>query len=384
MSASQPPPENVQSNRSSSYGSSWSAPPDGSAPSRGDPGSQANPRAVPAAPPAAGSRGFQPAHGYGTVRDSARGYGTVRDSAGGYGAGRGYGANYGMPVRARRSGAEIGHLIGVCIVLFLFILRRLAPYMGEHSDPLARLLLGILLDSLTWFMVGAIIQAVRRRPTAMTVAAFVSMGLRVVSQLALWGNLLGVIVDLVLLLALGIVGFVSTRANRNIDGRPVPVTLAAGVCTEFAVRGVAFFAGMSYYVMIRMFGPEALVPGPWFSLNSSLIFSLPPVIPLSLFLISIAGAMLGLSGILAPHGSGARGRLVAGSLITACACIAFYALPAVLNPRFAEFPPTPRPIPALVIVILLLLGMTLPVLTSGRQWFDARKRAKAAPAAGAR
>ena len=141
---------------------------------------------------------------------------------------------------------------------------------------------------------------------------------------------------------------------------------------------------MSYYVMIRMFGPEALVPGPWFSLNSSLIFSLPPVIPLSLFLISIAGAMLGLSGILAPHGSGARGRLVAGSLITACACIAFYALPAVLNPRFAEFPPTPRPIPALVIVILLLLGMTLPVLTSGRQWFDARKRAKAAPAAGAR
>ena len=250
MSASQPPPENVQSNRSSSYGSSWSAPPDGSAPSRGDPGSQANPRAVPAAPPAAGSRGFQPAHGYGTVRDSA----------GGYGAGRGYGANYGMPVRARRSGAEIGHLIGVCIVLFLFILRRLAPYMGEYSDPLARLLLGILLDSLTWFMVGAIIQAVRRRPTAMTVAAFVSMGLRVVSQLALWGNLLGVIVDLVLLLALGIVGFVSTRANRNIDGRPVPVTLAAGVCTEFAVRGVAFFAGMSYYVMIRMFGPEALVP----------------------------------------------------------------------------------------------------------------------------
>lgn len=188
MSASQPPPENVQSNRSSSYGSSWSAPPDGSAPSRGDPGSQANPRAVPAAPPAAGSRGFQPAHGYGTVRDSARGYGTVRDSAGGYGAGRGYGANYGMPVRARRSGAEIGHLIGVCIVLFLFILRRLAPYMGEYSDPLARLLLGILLDSLTWFMVGAIIQAVRRRPTAMTVAAFVSMGLRVVSQLARIGR----------------------------------------------------------------------------------------------------------------------------------------------------------------------------------------------------
>lgn len=209
-----------------------------------------------------------------------------------------YGADYGMPVSARRSGAEIGHLIGVCIVLFLFILRRLAPYMGEYSDPLARLLQGILLDLVTWFMVGAIIQAVRRRPTTMTIAALVIMGLRIVNQLALWGNLLGVIVDLVLFLVLGIVGFVSTRANRNIDGRPIPVTLAAGVCTGLAVQGVDFFAVTSYYVMIQTVGPEALVPGPWLSFGSTFIFSLPLVVPLSLFLISVAGALLGLSGVL--------------------------------------------------------------------------------------
>ena len=64
-----------------------------------------------------------------------------------------------MPVRARRSGAEIGHLIGVCIVLFLFILRRLAPYMGEYSDPLARLLLGILPRLFFgWFNYNTVIQ----------------------------------------------------------------------------------------------------------------------------------------------------------------------------------------------------------------------------------
>lgn len=287
-----------------------------------------------------------------------------------------YGADCGMPVSARRSGAEIGHLIGVCIVLFLFILRRLAPYVGEYSDPLARLLQGILLDLVTWFMVGAIIQAVRRRPTTMTIAAFVIMGLRIVNQLALWGNLWSVIVDLVLLIVLGIVGFVSARASRNIDGRPIPVTLAAGVCTGLAVQGVDFFAVTSYYVMIQAVGPEALVPGPWFSFGSTFIFSLPLVVPLSLFLISVAGALLGLSGVLAPHSSGARGRLVVGSLIAACACVAFCALPAALNPEITEFSPAPMPIPALVLVILLLLGLTLPVLTSGRQWFEAQKRAK--------
>lgn len=91
--------------------------------------------------------------------------------------------------------------------------------------------------------------------------------------------------------------------------------------------------------------------------------------------------MLGLSGILAPHGSGARGRLVAGSLIASCACIAFYALPAERNPEFSMFSLTPLPRFALFIGILLLLGLTLPVLTSGRQWFEARKRAKVDPAA---
>ena len=61
-----------------------------------------------------------------------------------------------------------------------------------------------------------------------------------------------------------------------------------------------------------------------------------------------------------------------------------YALSVERNLEFSMFSLTPLPRFALFIGILLLLGLTLPVLTSGRQWFGARKRAKAAPAAGAR
>ena len=80
---------------------------------------------IPAAPSAAQSRGFQPARGYGALHDPARDYRTVHDPSRGYGAGYGmYGTSCGTPVRARRSSAEIGHLVGLCFALAFFVTRR--------------------------------------------------------------------------------------------------------------------------------------------------------------------------------------------------------------------------------------------------------------------
>ena len=163
MSPSQSPLENFPSARSSSCESSRSAPPDDSNPSRGDPGSQVDSRAIPAAPPAAQSRGFQPVRGYGALHDSARGYGTVHDSSRGYGAGYGmYGTSCGTPVRARRSGAEIGHLVGLCFALAFFALMTLFSYVrirGYVSDGSAAIILmqNVLFNPFVWFMAGATI-----------------------------------------------------------------------------------------------------------------------------------------------------------------------------------------------------------------------------------
>lgn len=389
MSPSQSPLENFPSARSSSCESSRSAPPDDSNPSRGDPGSQVDSRAIPAAPPAAQSRGFQPARGYGALHDSARGYGTVHDSSRGYGAGYGmYGTSCGTPVRARRSGAEIGHLVGLCFALTFFVLMTLFSYVrirGYVSDGSAAIILmqNVLFNPFVWFMAGATIQAVRRRPTILTVAAFVITGLNAATQLTLWRNIMDVAINFtfILLLVLGIVGSASAWANRDLDGRPVPVTLAAGMCAGLAAREVFAFARALYYVMIRENDPETLMPGPWSSVASILRFSLPPALPLALSLISFAGALLGISGILAPRGGGARGRLVMGSLIAACTYIVFCALPAEVDPKYSGSLFAPRLVSALVLGTLLLLSLSLPVLMSGRQWFEAQKQAKTDPAA---
>ncbi len=291
-------------------------------------------------------------------------------------------------MRARRSGAEIGHLVGLCFALAFFVLMTLFSYVrirGYVSDGSAAIILmqDVLFNPFVWFIAGATIQAVRRRPTILTVAAFVITGLNAATQLTLWRNIMDVAINFtfILLLVLGIVGSASAWANRDLDGRPVPVTLAAGVCAGLAAREVFAFARALYYVMIRENDPETLMPGPWSSVASILRFSLPPALPLALSLISFAGALLGISGILAPRGGGARGRLVVGSLIAACTYIAFCALPAEVDPKYSGSLFAPRLVSALVLGTLLLLSLSLPVLMSGRQWFEAQKQAKTDPAA---
>lgn len=219
MSSSQPPPGDFQSDRPTSHGSSWPSPPDGPGPcrvggptsSRVDSGSQANPHAAPAAPPAAQTPGFRTAHGYGPVHDYAHGYGPVHDYAGGRGAGYGYGTNYGMPVRVGRNGAEKTHLIGLCFALAFFALIKLVFYVRIQayiSDGSAAIILmqNVLLSPFVWLMVGAIIQAVRRRPTVLTVAALVVTGLNAAAQLALWGNFSDSAFNLILFLVVGSLG----------------------------------------------------------------------------------------------------------------------------------------------------------------------------------
>ena len=291
-------------------------------------------------------------------------------------------------MRARRSGAEIGHLVGLCFALAFFVLMTLFSYVrirGYVSDGSAAIILmqNVLFNPFVWFIAGATIQAVRRRPTILTVAAFVITGLNAATQLTLWRNIMDVAINFtfILLLVLGIVGSASAWANRDLDGRPVPVTLAAGMCAGLAAREVFAFARALYYVMIRENDPETLMPGSWSSVASILRFSLPPALPLALSLISFAGALLGISGILAPRGGGARGHLVMGSLIAACTYIVFCALPAEVDPKCSGSLFAPRLVSALVLGTLLLLSLSLPVLMSSRQWFEAQKQAKTDPAA---
>ena len=355
MSSSQPPSEGLPPPYPS-HGSAWPTSREGPAalPSRdgdGDRGRQAGPDVVLRSRTRT-AQGLRPAY------------------AGGNGVSGGSG----------RGRAETAHLVGVCVSVALYLLLTLVSYApaltAGRTDSgtviLDMVLRSLLLNPFMWIMAGAFVQVIRRRPTALSAAALILESTVVVAELST-GQLYPSAPSLVVLLALVPTAIVSARVNRSLDGRPVSITLAAGACIALIARQVTTFIGVLFHLM--ELGTLLPVPlGPWGDVASTVRVSLPLAIPLTISLICLAGALVGIVGVLFPRDREARGFLVAGSLIAACALIVLGALPTEVSPLFSSRG-TPMPVLAFVLGTTLLLGMSIPAaLGAARRWFAQQRR----------
>lgn len=145
--------------------------------------------------------------------------------------------------RPPRSGAELAHLVLISILLGTALMgpiQTLAQIMPSQPSPVPLILNNIILNKSIWLPVGALVFALRRRPTTLSTALTLIMLLEYVPFLGAIpvsaGNL-APFVPIYLTLALAAAGaVVGALANRSLDGRPIPVTLAGGVCAGALTR----------------------------------------------------------------------------------------------------------------------------------------------------
>ena len=282
--------------------------------------------------------------------------------------------------RPPRSGAELAHLVLVSVLLGTALMgpiQMLAQIMPNQPSLVPLILNNIILNKSIWLPVGALVFALRRRPTTLSTALALIMLLEYVPFLGAIpvsaGNL-APFVPIYLTLALAAAGAVAgALANRSLDGRPIPVTLAGGVCAGALTRSAIDLAHRLY----QMLDDDAallLSARQWDNATFLGLIDVPPgLIPLLTAVAAVAAAV-GLTGFWSARGARSRIRLLAGALAAAVVTIVLAGLlptsSSALNDSGFGFSPLTALTP--VAPVLLLMAGLIALPACGR-WFEQRR-----------
>ena len=283
--------------------------------------------------------------------------------------------------RPPRSGAELAHLVLVSILLGTALMgpiQTLAQMLPGLPSPAPLILSSIVLNRSIWLPVGALVLALRRRPTTLSTALALVMLLDDARYAPFLGTVtpptgnLAPFVPVYLSLALAVAG-AGALANRSLDGRPIPVTLAGGVCAGVLTRSAIDLAHRLYQ-MLDADAALLLSARQWDNATFLGLIDVPPgLIPL-LTAVAAVTAAVGLTGFWSARGARSRIRLLAGSLAAAVVTIVLAGLlptsSAALNDSGFGFSPLTALTPAAPVLLLMSGLVALPAC--GR-WFEQRR-----------
>ena len=281
--------------------------------------------------------------------------------------------------RPPRSGAELAHLVLISILLGTALMgpiQMLAQIMPSQPSPVPLILNNIILNKSIWLPVGALVFALRRRPTTLSTALALIMLLEYVPFLGAIpvsaGNL-APFVPIYLTLALAAAGaVVGALANRSLDGRPIPVTLAGGVCAGALTRSAIDLAHRLYQ-MLDEDAALLLSTRQWDNATFLGLIDVPPGLIPVLTAVAAVAAAVGLTGFWSARGARSRVRLLTGSLAAAVVTIVLVGLlptsSSALNDLGAGFSPL-TVLPLIAPVPLLMAGLV--ALPACGRWFERR------------
>lgn len=284
--------------------------------------------------------------------------------------------------RPPRSGAELAHLVLVSVLLGTALMgpiQTLAQMLPGQPSPAPLILSSIILNRSIWLPVGVLVFALRRRPTTLSTALALVMLLDDARYAPFFGTVtpptgnLAPFVPVYLSLALAVAGAAaSALANRSLDGRPIPVTLAGGVCAGVLTRS-AIDLVRRLYQMLDDDAALLLSARQWDNATFLGLIDVPPgLIPLLTAVAAVAAAV-GLTGFWSARGARSRIRLLAGSLAAAVVTIVLAGLlptsSAALNDSGFGFSPLTALTPAAPVLLLMSGLVALPAC--GR-WFEQR------------
>ena len=293
-----------------------------------------------------------------------------------------YGAPRTPRAAPRRSGAEVAHLILVILALVIDLAASLLDVVTSFTEgasgPVPHILSSLLFNAPLWLILGALLQSLRRRPSAFATAACVAALINLTASASVFRPLLevGLILVLLIILILGVAAALSIASNHRLDGRPAGVTLAAGAALGILARflmslvylAVAMttpyagpYAGPSFFI-----GPEI---GPWMALWPKGV-DLPPNAAWALAIVSALAAAVALSVLPRSRGTRAWARLSLGALVSTALLVTLGAVP--LSPVFyrAVWNLEPRTgVAAILVGGPLLAAVSLAFLPSCRRWF---------------
>ena len=281
--------------------------------------------------------------------------------------------------RPPRSGAELAHLVLISILLGTALMgpiQTLAQIMPSQPSPVPLILNNIILNKSIWLPVGALVFALRRRPTTLSTALALIMLLEYVPFLGAIpvsaGNL-APFVPIYLTLALAAAGaVVGALANRSLDGRPIPVTLAGGVCAGALTRSAIDLAHRLYQ-MLDEDAALLLSARQWDNATFLGLIDVPPGLIPVLTAVAAVAAAVGLTGFWSARGARSRVRLLTGSLAAAVVTIVLVGLfptsSSALNDLGSGFSPLTA-LPPIAPVPLLMAGLV--ALPACGRWFERR------------
>lgn len=281
--------------------------------------------------------------------------------------------------RPPRSGAELAHLVLISILLGTALMgpiQMLAQIMPNQPSLVPLILNNIILNKSIWLPVGALVFALRRRPTTLSTALALIMLLEYVPFLGAIpvsaGNL-APFVPIYLTLALAAAGaVVGALANRSLDGRPIPVTLAGGVCAGALTRSAIDLAHRLYQ-MLDEDAALLLSARQWDNATFLGLIDVPPGLIPVLTAVAAVAAAVGLTGFWSARGARSRVRLLTGSLAAAVVTIVLVGLlptsSSALNDLGAGSSPLTA-LPPIAPVPLLMAGLV--ALPACGRWFERR------------
>ena len=326
-------------------------------------------------PESSGDPGTGAGLGSGPPGETAPGSGAPGETAPGPGSGA-------PPPRPPRSGAELAHLVLVSVLLGTALMgpiQTLAQMLPSQPSPVPLILSSIILNESIWLPVGALVLALRRRPTTLSTALALVLFLEDVKYMPFFGTIppstnLAPFVPVYLSLALAAAGAVaSALANRSLDGRPIPVTLAGGVCAGALTRSAIDLAHRLY----QMLDDDAallLSARQWDNATFLGLIDVPPDLIPVLTAVAAVAAAVGLTGFWSARGARSRTRLLAGALAAAVVTIVLAGLlptsSAALNDSGFGFSPLTALTP--VAPVLLLMAGLIALPACGR-WFEQRR-----------
>lgn len=285
-------------------------------------------------------------------------------------------------LRPLRSGAELAHLVLISILLGTALMgpiQTLAQIMPSQPSPVPLILNNIILNKSIWLPVGALVFALRRRPTTLSTALALVILLEDARYVPFFGTIpasagnLAPFVPVYLTLALAAAGaVVGALANRSLDGRPIPVTLAGGVCAGALTRSAIDLAHRLY----QMLDDDAallLSARQWNNATFLGLIDVPPGLIPVLTAVAAAAAAVGLTGFWSGRGARSRVRLLTGSLAAAVVTIVLVGLLPTSSSALNDLGVGSSPLtalPPIAPVPLLMAGLV--ALPACGRWFERR------------
>lgn len=284
--------------------------------------------------------------------------------------------------RPPRSGAELAHLVLISILLGTALMgpiQTLAQIMPNQPSPIPLILNNIILNKSIWLPVGALVFALRRRPTTLSTALALVILLEDARYVPFFGTIpasagnLAPFVPVYLSLALAAASaVVGALANRSLDGRPIPVTLAGGVCAGALTRSAIDLAHRLYQ-MLDEDAALLLSARQWDNATFLGLIDVPPGLIPVLTAVAAVAAAVGLTGFWSARGARSRVRLLTGSLAAAVVTIVLVGLlptsSSALNDLGAGSSPLTA-LPPIAPVPLLMAGLV--ALPACGRWFERR------------